>query len=449
MPKDLLLRYLDHRQTPLGRIPDGPALHAALFAAAPRLYRRLPADLSADVSHRREALLRLLVDPTADGLVKELADRLRAVPALEALRALEVFVHCATNRHRARRLGLAVVLGHADLPELAAARRHRLVRLLKHLVGERTWSAVRRALRPGADGDGDRLLRRTFWDCVPPSQVAAARDALAFLAGAAAEPGASVLRKRLAGRADLDAAAGLPRETLFGLRGTFHAGTPASRVRYLAPAAEAARADAPLTEWFKKVWAGDANAGPAPAIPVGRRLPGRLAVVLDLSASMASSGERAYHPAALGLALARRLDVLVGDVRLHPVGGSGRLGGADLPRPEGAADLAAALLEAARDRPETILVVTDGYENCRTGDTADVAAGLRRLRPAPHVLQVVPRFTPAEDLSSRRLSDGVPLLPVDDEAGTGELLARVILARAGERLTSEELEQTETLLFGR
>jgi hypothetical protein len=449
MTRNLLLRYLDIRQTPLGRLPDGPALHSDLLGAAPRLYRRLPADLSADVSHRREALHRLLDDPAADALVPELTDRLRAVPALEALRALEVLVQRATNRHRARKLGLSVVLGHTDLSDLAAARRNRVVRLLKHLVGERTWSAVRRALRSSANGDGERLLRRTFWCCVPPRQVAAARDALTFLAGVPAEPGAAVLRKRLAARADLDAAAGLPRETLFGLRGTFHPGTPASRVRYLAPAAAAARADAPLTEWFKKVLAGEADAGPAPAIPIGRRLPGRLAVVLDLSASMASSGERAYHPAALGLALARRLEVLVGDVTLHQLGGSGRLGGDALPRPEGGSDLAAAVLEAARDRPETILIVTDGYENCRTGDTADVAEGLRRLSPAPHVLQVVPRFTPAEDLSSRRLSDGVPLLPVDHESGTGELLARVILARAGDRLTPEELEQTEILLFGR
>jgi hypothetical protein len=257
MTRDLLLRYLDLRQTPLSRIPDGPALHAGLLVAAPHLYRRLPADLSADVSHRREALHRLLDVPTADGLVAELTDRLRAVPGLEALRVLEVLVERATNRHRARKLGLSVVLGHADLPDLAAARRQRVVRLLKHLVGEKTWSAVRRALKPGANGNSERLLQRTFGGCVPPGQVATAREALAFLAGSTSEPGAAVLRKRLAARADLDAAAGLPRETLFGLRGTFHPDTPPSRVRYLSPAAAVARADAPLTEWYKTVWAGE------------------------------------------------------------------------------------------------------------------------------------------------------------------------------------------------
>jgi hypothetical protein len=295
-------------------------------------------------------------------------------------------------------------------------------------------------------------VQRTLWGCVPPQQVAAAREAVAFLAGVAVDPDAAILRKRLAARKALDAGAGLPRETLFGLRGTFHPATPPSRVRYLSPAAvAAARADGPLTEWYKKVWAGDgeAEAGPAPALLADAPLPGRVAVVLDLSASMASSGERAFHPAALGLALSRQLQARVRDVTVHTVGGSAALGGPSLPRPEGGSDLAGAVLEAARTEPATILIVTDGFENCRTGDTADVAEGLRRLDPALQVLQVVPRFTTAEDLSSRRLGDGIPLLPIDHETGGGELLARVILARAGDRLTSEELGQLEELLFGR
>ncbi|HEX5273362.1 MAG TPA: hypothetical protein VFW33_22855, partial [Gemmataceae bacterium] len=345
----------------------------------------------------------------------------------------------------------SVVLAHPDLAALAATRRQRVVRLLKHLLGEKTWSAVRRALRPGSNGRGEELLQRTFWGNVPPRQIAAARDALALLAGVAVEPGEALLRKRLAARADLGAGEGLPRETLFGLRGTFHPDTPASRVRYLAPAAAVARPDGPVTAWFKTVWSGDgaADAGPAPAIPAEAPLPGRVAVVLDLSASMASSGERAFHPAALGLALARHLEARARGVTLHQVGGSRPLGDGPLPRPEGGSDLAAAVVEAARRDPETILVVTDGYENCRTGDVADVADGLRRLDPALQVLQVVPRFTPAEDLSSRRLGAGVPLLPVDHETGVGELLARVILARAGDDLTPEDLGQLEELLFGR
>lgn len=452
MIKQLLLRYLDFRQMPLDRTPNGAALHAGLLAEVPTFYRRLPADLSADVSHRREALFRLLNDPPAGDLVADLRGRLRSLAGVEALRTLEALAQRGVNRHRARKLCLSVLLGHAELPEIAATRRYRVARLLKHLVGERTWSAVRRALRPGANGNSEQLLQRIFWRFVPPQQIATVREALAFLAGVSVEPGEVILRKRLAARAALAAGEGLPRETLFGLRGTFHPTTPPSQVRYLSPAPTAvARSDGPLTEWCKKVWTegSEAAAGPPPALPADAPLAGRLAVVLDLSASVASSGERAYHPAALGLALSRQLQACICDVTLHLVGGSGPLGEEELPRPEGGSDLAGAVLEAARTRPDTILVVTDGYENCRTGDVADVAEGLRRLDPALQVLQVVPRFTPAEDLASRRLADGVPLLPIDHETGVGELLARVILARAGDRLTPEELEQSENLLFGR
>jgi hypothetical protein len=295
------------------------------------------------------------------------------------------------------------------------------------------------------------LLQRAFLGCVASSQIATVRDVLAFLTGTAAQPGPAILRQRLEARTKLDAGIGMPRETQFGLRGTFHPSTPASQVRYLAPAAAAqARSDGPLTEWYKKVWTAgtEAEAGPPPALLADAPLAGRLAVVLDLSASMASSGERAYHPAALGLALARRLQSCIGEVTLHPVGGSRPIEEEPWPRPEGGSDLASAVLEAARTKPETILVITDGYDSYRPGDVADVAGGLRRLDPALQVLQVVPRFTPAEDLASRRLGQDIPLLPVDHETGVGVLLARVLLARAGSEPTAEDLHQLERFLFG-
>jgi hypothetical protein len=448
MTEHLLLRYLDVRQAPLGRVPEGEALHAELCAAAPRFYGHLAADPAAHVTHRWEALERLLDGDALDATL--LGDRLRALPAAEALRTLEVLADRRINRHRARTLALAVVLNHPGLAELAATRRQRLVRLLKHVVGERTWSAVRRALRPGTNGTSERLLARTFWGRVTAERVPAVREALTVLAGVTLLPGEETLRKRLAARANLEGGAGLPRETLFGLRGTFHPTVPASRVRYLAPAA-VRRADAPLTEYYKAAWAEGTEAAVGLAPPHANRapLPGRLAVVLDLSASTASSGERAFHPAALGLALAQRLQAEVRDVTLHQVGGSALVSEGELPRPEGGTDLARGLLVAARTDADVILIVTDGYENGRTGDAADVAEGLLQLRPGRPIFQVVPRFTPAEDLSSRRLGEPIPLLPVDREDAAGELLARVVLANAGDVLTDAELEQIESLLFER
>jgi hypothetical protein len=446
MSRHLLLRYLDVRRLALERIPDGLALHEGLRAAVPHFYRHVAVDPAADISHRREALARLL-DDAAENLITHLTDRLLSLPGLEVLRTLEVLVHQQINRHRARKLALAVVLNHSELAELAATRRQRLTRLLKHLVGERTWAAAGRALNRPANGD-EALLQRTFWSHVAPDRIERAREALRFLAGAAVDPEEAMLRKRLAARTVLKAGEGLPRETLFGLRGTLHPATPASEVRYLAPAQTNQNADGLLTAHYKAAWteAGTSTAGLIPVEAVRAPIMGRVAVVLDLSASMASSGERAFHPAALGLALCQRLQAHLRELSLHQVEGSAPLEEGTLPRPQGGTDLAGAVLEAARTNPEVILIVTDGYENCRTGDVADVAAGLARICPALQIFQVVPRFTPAEDLASRRLAEAIPLLPIDHENGAGELLARVVLTHAGAVVSDEELGQVETLL---
>ncbi|HJT79471.1 MAG TPA: hypothetical protein VJ739_19905, partial [Gemmataceae bacterium] len=77
MTRNLLLRYLDVRQAPLGRVAEGEALHAELCAAAPRFYGNLAADAAAHATHRQEALLRLLDGDAANSAL--LADRLRSL----------------------------------------------------------------------------------------------------------------------------------------------------------------------------------------------------------------------------------------------------------------------------------------------------------------------------------------------------------------------------------
>jgi hypothetical protein len=441
MNPQLLLNYLDARRTTLVRLPEGAKLHVELLAIAPHFYAHIPADAAADLSHRREALANLLTGELT-GERPDLLGLLRPLPLRETLPVLGVLAERRINCRRARRLGLALVLNHPDLPELAAARRNRLARLLRHLLGECSWSGVRRALEPQTNGRGQVFLEKLLGRYAPVTP--AVREALAVLTGAPVEPTHPALRRRLAARTTLAEGEGLPRETLFGLRGVFHPKTPASQVRYLAAPVARAAADGPLTVGYKAALSGQAPSVPPEVLrgPDARpALPGRLAVVLDLSASTASSGERAYHPAALGLAVARQLQARVSDVSVVPVGGTDR--------PHGGTDLASAVLEAARQGPGAVLVVTDGYENTRPGDTAAVVVGLRRLGFDAPVLQVVPRFTPGEDLSRRRLGEAIPLLAVDHEGDVGELLARVVLAHAGAELAPEDLDQIETLLFVR
>jgi hypothetical protein len=286
MDKSVLLAYLDGRRRPIGADPRAGAWHRTLLAAAPELYLDLLADTAADVSHRRAVLANVLGQRGASRFDRTaILERLHAQPVEEALQVLDAVRLGRCNGRRARAIGLEFLLRHERLAELAATRRTRLVRMLKHLLGERTWSSVVRCLRHGAVIDRDvprraglfptdllaRLLGRkrseTFVDPEVflrrtvlrfATEPAAAREALRVLAGAEAGSGDPILARRQAARRDLEQGQGLPRATLFGLRGTFHPRVPAARVRFLAaavPAQAAAHRDGSLTSLFKRALA--------------------------------------------------------------------------------------------------------------------------------------------------------------------------------------------------
>jgi hypothetical protein len=414
------------------------------------------------------------------GLVRSTVDRQQIVAQLETLSDDEL-LHVLDglrvrrlNGRCVRELGLTALVGHARFAELAANHRLRLLRIFKHLLGERTWSSVRRCLEV-ASPEGDEFLRVNVLRFA--SNVDAAREVLCFLAGlgiARCEPArkpwlvvpwlkkpepaqftftSETLRRSAAARRDLTAGRGMPRATLSGLRGTYHRDVSTRMLRELAaPVTRRERVDGAVTAALKKalvssevmsleaIVAGVANVK-SPVVHV------QVAVVLDLSGSTVSSGERLYHPAALGLALVGLLQRHVQDLNVFQVGGSVILNGRGIPRPEGTTDLATAILEAARTEPEAILIVTDGYENFQQGDVAQVVAGMRRLGLATTVEQVTPVIAEAEDLSRRRLSETVPVVPVEHEAGVGELAARLLLAGQPEDLDMQALPAVEQLLF--
>src|SRR5262249_28630095 len=164
-----------------------------------------------------------------------------------------------------------------------------------------------------------------------------------------------------------------------------------------------------------------------------------VAVVLDLSGSAAASGERAHHPAALGSVLTALLRDRVRAVRLHQVGGSERLNGSAVARPEGATDLATAVLAAAREQPEVSLICSGGKEHVRRGDTAAGAPGLRKPALGLPIFQVAPLFAASEALARRTLGQAIPVLAIQHEQEIGELLARVLLAHAPATLGDDEI----------
>jgi hypothetical protein len=454
LTKHLLIELLAARRRPLAGEAD-QALHAEVQALAPQVSLGVLRDPAAHLTHKREALVQLLA---GDLGTRSLVDALHDLPADEGLQVVSALRQRRQNSHRARNVALRFLLDHPHLGALVAGRRQRAISVLRHALGERSWASVRRALQAEVEGDSAEpyLVRTALRHASDPGR---AREALAFLAGAPVEAVDEDIQRSLAARADLRAGEGLPRETLFGIRGTFQPALSVDEVKLLARVEqEAARSDGTLTVFYKEVllrgrtreharelpaWV-DAAAADLPTCP------GHAAVVLDLSASMASSGERAQHPAALALALVRLLRASLERVEVYQTGGQGALRHDPFPVPGGGADLAQTMIEAARTWPQAIVVVTDGYENAREGDAAEVARGLRQLGRVGGVLQVVPRFAAGEDLSRRRLGDEIPLLALDHEDEVREVLVRVLLAsaRPNERVEPATLERLGEVLFG-
>jgi hypothetical protein len=165
----------------------------------------------------------------------------------------------------------------------------------------------------------------------------------------------------------------------------------------------------------------DALEAAARKAAAGLRLPGKVALVVDNSASALGSGERLYQPiAAIEAAVRMYLAVPGTEVRVFTsgpafAGVSGatvRDNAAPMPRDaalraEGASDLATPLAAALAWRPRAIVILSDGYENAPAGGVARLlqlpvvrASGIAMVHLAPVVA--------AESGGVRRLAPELP-----------------------------------------
>ena len=115
----------------------------------------------------------------------------------------------------------------------------------------------------------------------------------------------------------------------------------------------------------------------AAALPA---LAGRIALLLDASASMRGGGRQEFAPIALAVAFERVLQATCPGLHVYQIGGFGWP-----PAPEGPTDFGRLLIDALEAGPDLVVFVTDGYENlnagrCRPhpGDTPNARRGDRR-----------------------------------------------------------------------
>lgn len=133
------------------------------------------------------------------------------------------------------------------------------------------------------------------------------------------------------------------------------------------------------------------------------RFEGKVALVLDTSASTRSYGEREYCALAQSIALQQVLQKRCANLQVHGVSNS-----ETLPIPEGDTDLATALLDALESEPDVVAIVSDGYENVYPGDLERVVESLPNAGVQTPIVFCHSKFSKSDDLNLRRPVQNLP-----------------------------------------
>lgn len=439
-----MLAHLRSRDEPFvlrrnGAAPEwsDEAAHRAAYQQNPELYALLALAESVQDAERDRVLFQLL-RASRRGFSKQVRRTLdRVVNILLAIlhpdRVLTVFLALrrvrANHKHTSRAI-LKYILNHPHSEDMAIARRPAIVDCLEHAMGKNVARACAKMLGNPAVAD-ETYLRSNL--------LKYARDAEWV------KEIVSVLYKQET------------RQTSNGQYQLVHA-------KYLKqlydrperPKTITATNRGDISATLVHLYRGGTSAElqqalePYVAEAAGNlpRFSGRLALILDASASTRGYGEREYCCIAQSVALQRVLEKCCAELRVFPVGGSG-----ELPMPEGHTDLAGALLDALESEPDLVAIVSDGYENVYPGDLARVIATLPQIGINAPVIFCHSKFTNQDDLSLRRSADNLPQLEFWHQDDFEELLMLLFSAAkdgAGEagirEFLLEKLDRFEKIL---
>lgn len=315
---------------------------------------------------------------------------LASMPAEDALTVFLALRRARANHKHTARTIVRYLTEHPCALELVASRRSAVRDALEHALGRRVTSAVvRSALEPGA--------------LVPIPYARSSGRARAVLALAFGEP-----RVRTGIAATL-AATSTPKATHEPYFNVLGDGSSRGAVPKTVTATN--RGDIAAT--LVHIYRGGSTAELREAYErfvarAAARLPhldAKVAILLDASASMRGYGEREHCSIAQSVALVAVLARVCSKPLVFRVGGATSDIADGIPFPSGPTDLASTLIDAASCAPDVIAIVTDGYENSRRGDLAQVAQALPRAMGGVEIPIVVcqSQFTHKDDLHLRSI----------------------------------------------
>ncbi len=370
-------------------------------------------------------------------------------------RMIKAFLEYKTGRvatTRTRKIILNTVLNARNLELWSVKYRAKLKLVLEHAFRIRMAGILRSVLsKQGSSRTAkesgivrDQIMRHV--DAYDNEQDHAdvrrkVEQCVGFILGADRQYTLPLLKAHQDAKTDLEAGKRLPPEILEGIRNRYHADVPHARVLELTAKtmtagqkmrkqAEAAKAgvtvdfDPSKISDMLKLYAYAYERGMDPAVKerieqVAERTAKSLhisyrdiSVVLDASGSMFGHRTQKLHPMICAQAA---LDVLAkasDRCTVHVCGGYvDRDSG--LVRPKGDTDLARALVRAIQDKPDVVLIFSDGYENAPAGRVAETMQAIRGMGIDTPVYQINPVLA-AESGAVRRLSPDVPPLPLAD-----------------------------------
>lgn len=168
---------------------------------------------------------------------------------------------------------------------------------------------------------------------------------------------------------------------------------------------------------------------------------GKVRLVLDNSGSSYGSDVKKYHPVSVAQAISEVMSLTCSDYKEILV--NGERGEKLLVPVGGSTNLAKAVLKALKDKPELVMIASDGYENEPAGLTAQIIRTYKaKIDKDVKIFHINPVFA-AEKETTRQLGETIPVVGIRD---VKQLQTSFFLLKAQENLTKAIEEYKDYLM---
>ena len=354
------------------------------------------------------------------------------------------------NNSRTRKLILRTLLSSPRIQLWAVKYRTKMQRALTHAWGQRMTSIIRSILSKGPtvrSAKENSILEKNIARYAEEN-LRVALESVGFVLGIRDRLSLPLFKAFVDAKKDLKKGKALPPEVLEGIRSIYHKDVAKEKIIELTKdtmskgqkltvqkRAKAAGVKVSMDPKdydpvrlyiyaFEQGMTSEIRAAlDAKAEEAAKRFPavyGSVGILIDASASMFGDKTQALRPMASALALRDMLQ-RTGDSN-HVVYAGGSFD--DMVRPAGDTSLADGLVDLLETAPDTIFVISDGYENTPAGRFAEVVDQVREIGINTPIYHLNPVFA-AEAQGVRELSTGkIPTLPVKDPTGLGTTFVR-------------------------